>query len=166
MREITGNEQPEAATRQTDNERPSTPTKPANGEAKLPATPTRKVDKPLPKEPAMTPRRKKKVPWNGKNIMVLLPRDEGRGQPGKAPKPLRQDEITKMFQSWEELGYGTDGFDLLVEGYQPPGTDDSQSREDWPTGQQLAEERSHKNYQVTLPDLNGMLTCLRTRNSN
>ena len=143
--------------------RPSTPTKepakesppPLDGEAKVPATPTRRVEKPLPKQPTTTPRLKKKVPWKGKNIMVLLPRDEERGQPGKAPKPLRQVDIEKMFASWEELGYGVDGFDLLVEGYQPDGTDDSQSREAWPTGDDLVRERSEHNYQVTLPDLNG-----------
>lgn len=160
MREITGNEQPDVAASQNGNQRPSTPTKPVNGEAKLPATPTRKIDKPLPKEPAMTPRIKKKVPWKGKNIMVLLPRDDERGQPGKAPRPMRQNEINRMFRDWEDLGYRVDGFDLLVEGYQPPGTDDSQSREDWPTGQDLAEERSNHKYKVALPDLNGKFTNL------
>lgn len=108
----------------------------------------------------MTPRIKKKVPWKGKNIMVLLPRDDERGQPGKAPRPMRQNEINRMFRDWEDLGYRVDGFDLLVEGYQPPGTDDSQSREDWPTGQDLAEERSNHKYKVALPDLNGKFTNL------
>lgn len=138
--------------------RPSTPTKAAAGpnvEAKLPATPTRKVDKPLPKEPAKTPRTKKKVPWKGKNILVLLPRDDERGLPGKPPKPLRQSDIDKMFASWEELGYSTNGFDHVVEGYQPPGTDDSQSRDAWPTSEDLVRERSERTYKVTLPDLNG-----------
>ncbi|KAF4124778.1 DNA repair exonuclease SbcCD ATPase subunit, partial [Geosmithia morbida] len=119
-----------------------------------PATPLRRVDKPLPKEPAMTPRLKKRVPWKGKNILVLLPRDEERGLPGKPPRPLRQHEIQKMFDSWEELGYNIDGFDHVVEGYQIPGTDDSQSRETWPTGEDVVQERSEKAYQVTLPDLN------------
>lgn len=158
VRDTSDNKQPEVSSTENDAPRPSTPIREApatNGAAKLPPTPTRKLDKPLPKEPAATPRIKKKVPWKGKNIMVLLPRDEERGLPGKAPKPLRQDEIQKMFASWEELGYGVDGFDLLVEGYQPPDTDDSQSREAWPTGEDLVQERSKKNYKVTLPDLNG-----------
>lgn len=161
VRDAPDNQQPEVSPTENDAPRPSTPTKEVpstNGAPKLPATPTRKVDKPLPKEPAATPRIKKKVPWKGKNIMVLLPRDEERGLPGKAPKPLRQDEIQKMFASWEELGYGVDGFDLLVEGYQPPGTDDSQSREAWPAGDDLVQERSQRNYKVTLPDLNGKST--------
>ena len=161
VRDTADNKEPEVPPTENDALRPSSPTKEAlgtNGPAKLPLTPSMKVDKPLPKEPAATPRIKKKVPWKGKNIMVLLPRDEDRGLPGKAPKPLRQDEIQKMFASWEELGYGVDGFDLLVEGYQPPGTDDSQSREAWPTGEDLIQERSQQNYKVTLPDLNGKIT--------
>lgn len=128
---------------------------PINEEAKTPTTPTKDAQKPLPKAPLMTPRLKKKVPWKGKNIMVLLPRDDQRGLPGQAPKPLRQDEIQRMFSSWEELGYGVDGFDLLVEGYQPPGTDDSQSRDTWPSFDDLARERQDRKFKVTLPDLNG-----------
>lgn len=137
--------------------RPKTPTKaapPVNGEAKLPQTPTNGLRKALPKEPAATPRLKKKVPWRGKNIMVLLPRDEERGLPGKAPKPLDQKDIQKMFNSWEELGYSVKGFDLLVEG-QSMGADDSQSREDWPSSDDIIHERVHQSYKVTLPDLNG-----------
>lgn len=120
-----------------------------------PVTPIKGADKPLPKEPTMTPRIKKKVPWKGKNIMILVPRDDQRGLPGMSPLPLRADEIERMFASWEELGYSVDGFDLLVEGYQPPGTDDAQSRMDWPTAEDMAHERSHQSYKVVLPDLNG-----------
>ncbi|KAF7547763.1 hypothetical protein G7Z17_g7494 [Cylindrodendrum hubeiense] len=127
-----------------------------NGEPKLPATPTKATQKPLPKEPslAMTPRIKRKVPWKGKNIMVLIPRDDERGMPGKAPVPLRQNEINRMFTSWQELGYDISGFDLEVEGYQPPGTDDSQTRDSWPNFDQVDKERAERVYKVTLPDLN------------
>ncbi|CAM1502267.1 Fc.00g042510.m01.CDS01 [Cosmosporella sp. VM-42] len=125
-----------------------------NGEPKLPATPTKLKEKPLPKEPAPTPRLKKKVPWRGKNILVLLPRDEERGLPGKAPMPLRQNEISRMFSSWQELGYDISGFDLEVEGYQPPGTDDSQSRDSWPNFDEVVRERVEQPFKVTLPDLN------------
>ncbi|CAH0016760.1 unnamed protein product [Clonostachys rhizophaga] len=140
----------------TDDAAPMTPTKtkPAlNGEAKF-STPTKITQKPLPKEPAMTPRIKKKVPWKGKNIMVLLPRDEERGLPGKPPKPLRQEETEKMFASWRELGYGVDGFDLMVDDYQPTGSHNAQSRGAWPDHDDVVEERSERHYQVTLPDLN------------
>lgn len=138
--------------------RPTTPTKTApagNGEAKLPATPTNGLRKAASKDLKGTPRLKKKVPWRGKNILILIPRDEERGLPGNAPKPLHQNDIEKMFNSWEELGYNVKGFDLLVEG-QPAGTDDSQSREDWPSSRDLVEERTTQSYQVTLPDLNCM----------
>lgn len=126
----------------------------ANGALKLPATPSRASQKPLPKEPAMTPRLKKKVPWKGKNIMVLLPRDDERGLPGKAPRPLRSGDVERIFSEWKGLGYSVDGFDLLVEDYQPPGTDDAQSRDTWPNMEDIDRERAQKRYQVTLPDLN------------
>ncbi|EGX95061.1 myosin class II heavy chain (MHC), putative [Cordyceps militaris CM01] len=120
----------------------------------IPSTPKRLKEKSLPKEPLMTPRIKKKVPWRGKNIMILVPRDEDRGKPGKAPVPLRPAETTRMFASWKELGYNVDGFDLFVKDYQPIGTDDSQSRDCWPSADELTQERSTGHYQVTLPDLN------------
>ncbi|KAM5380280.1 hypothetical protein ACJZ2D_003562 [Fusarium nematophilum] len=125
-----------------------------NGEPRLPATPTKGSQKPLPKEPAMTPRIKKKVPWKGKNIMVLIPRDQERGQPGHAPMPLRQDEIQRMFSSWQELGYDISGFDLEVDGYQPDGIADSQTRDAWPNFDEVAKEREERTFKVTLPDLN------------
>ncbi|WZH48869.1 Myosin heavy chain [Fusarium acuminatum] len=125
-----------------------------NGEPTLPSTPKKGTEKPLPKEPAPTPRLKKKVPWRGKNIMVLIPRDTERGQPGNAPMPLRQHEIQRMFSSWEELGYDISGFDLEVEGYQVEGTADSQTRDAWPDFDEVAKEREEHSFKVTLPDLN------------
>ena len=124
-------------------------------DAAVPSTPKKLTQKPLPKEPPMTPRIKKRVPWKGKNIMILVPRDDERGKPGKSQMPLRPDEIERMFESWKELGYNIDGFDLLVEGYQPPGTADAQSRDCWPSAEDMASERSTGKYKVTLPDLNG-----------
>lgn len=122
--------------------------------ASMPSTPRRPREKALPKEPPVTPRIKKRVPWKGKNIMISVPRDDDRGEPGKAPIPLRPLEIERMFHSWKELGYTVDGFDLIVEDYQPPGTDDAQSRDCWPDDSDLIQERSTGNYQVILPDLN------------
>ncbi|KAG8405678.1 hypothetical protein J3459_021544 [Metarhizium acridum] len=72
-----------------------------NGELETPITPIKSNEKPLPKEPMMTPRIKKKVPWKGKNIMVLVPRDDQRGQAGGAPMPLRPEEVEKMFHHGE-----------------------------------------------------------------
>ncbi|CAG7566272.1 unnamed protein product [Fusarium equiseti] len=131
------------------------PSRPSNEEPALPATPKKGTQKPLPKEPAPTPRLKKKVPWRGKNIMVLIPRDTERGQPGNAPMPLRQDEIERMFASWEELGYDISGFDLEVEGYQVEGTADSQTRDTWPDFDEVVREREQRSFKVTLPDLDG-----------
>ncbi|RDA91209.1 hypothetical protein CP533_3381 [Ophiocordyceps camponoti-saundersi (nom. inval.)] len=124
-------------------------------QTRLPVTPIKGAQRNSAKGLLQTPRIKKRVPWKGKNILVLVPRDDQRGLPGKSPMPLRSDEIERMFASWQELGYSVEGFDLLVEGYQPPGTDDSQSRQDWPTAADVIRERAERRYKVTLPDLNG-----------
>ncbi|KAI1258500.1 hypothetical protein F5Y18DRAFT_444550 [Xylariaceae sp. FL1019] len=140
---------------------PATPTKTSdldmNGSSEasapkhvLPTTPV----KPTKKTMSQTPRLKKKVPWKGKNIMVLLPRDGERGQPGQAPMPLDATRTEDMFRAWEELGYNIRGFDL--EGF--PGShfveSNSRSRDEWPIADDIAEERSQRQYQVSLPDLN------------
>jgi len=115
-----------------------------------PATPPRPM-KPL---PAQTPRLKKKVPWRGKNIMVLLPRDEERGQPGKAPKPMTASNVKTMLRDWEELGYNVRGFDLdMTQPHSNPAQETSQSRGPWPAYDDVIEERAQHAYQVTLPDL-------------
>lgn len=144
---------PSEPTEQMNSDR-ATPVPEAPATIPIPSTPKRLREKPLPKEPPMTPRIKKKVPWKGKNIMILVPRDDDRGKPGKTPIPLRPEETKRMFASWKELGYSVDGFDLIVEDYQPPGTDDAQSRDCWPAAEDLIQERSTGHYQVTLPDLN------------
>ncbi|CEJ93591.1 hypothetical protein VHEMI09169 [[Torrubiella] hemipterigena] len=136
--------------------RPSTPTennaRKSPADVALPVTP--KIHKPLPRDPPITPRVTKKVPWKGKKINILIPRDEDRGKPGKTPRPLRSDEVDRMFKDWKEFGYSVDGFDLLVDGFHPPGTDDSQSRADWPSPEDMARERGARKFKVLLPDLN------------
>lgn len=126
-----------------------------------PATPTRPAPT-VTRTTNATPRIKKKVPWKGKSILVLLPRDEGRGQPGGRPLPLDETAVAKMMQSWEKSGYSTRGFDL--EGSQEAGissTDHSQSKGAWPDFDDMARERTERSYKVILPDLNGKLPCRR-----
>lgn len=139
-------------------ERPRTP-KGANGAAGTPkANPTNpltpsRVTKRAP--PNMTPRLKKKVPWKGKNILILLPRDEERGQPEKGRIPLSEAATNNLFRSWEQLGYNIEGFDLDPPvGYSAPG-EQSQSRGAWPDFEELVQERKRGNWTVLLPDLNG-----------
>ncbi|KAJ9155262.1 Myosin class II heavy chain [Pleurostoma richardsiae] len=123
-------------------------------ELAVPATPTKPQVK---HEPVATPRLKKKVPWKGsKNIMVSLPRDDARGQPGKAPLPLTHADIAGMLKSWEELGYNIDGFDLNDPvGYTPlPRENYSLSRDAWPSFEDMEKERAQRRFNVTLPDLN------------
>lgn len=96
------------------------------------------------------PRLKKKVPWKGKNILVLLPWDEDRGKRGGAPKPMTPKDVAGMLKDWEELGYDTSGFNL--------GSDDGgeggpgQSRNGWPLITDVEAERNQKNFKVSIPD--------------
>ncbi|KAK2600843.1 hypothetical protein N8I77_010349 [Diaporthe amygdali] len=139
-------------------QRPSTPngstgpTGVERTEVKAPATPSKPEVK---KAPVSTPRIKKKVPWRGKNIMVLLPRDEERGQRGKAPIPMKPKEIANMFRDWEELGYDIRGFDLNVptEYSALPVEHHSRSRDEWPDVEEIKRERDGRKFKVTLPDL-------------
>lgn len=145
-------------------ERPSTPTMDhkaglngsaaaQNGDNNPPVTPSKTVTKRVPNPP--TPRVKKKVPWKGKSVMVLLPRDEERGLPGKRPLPLKESDVIGMLRSWQQLGYNIDGFDLY-EPTEPLGpTEQSQSRGAWPDLGDLAREREQRSWKVLLPDLNG-----------
>ncbi|CAK7202493.1 hypothetical protein SEUCBS139899_005216 [Sporothrix eucalyptigena] len=110
--------------------------------------------------PRKTPRRvKKKLPWKGKSILVLLPLDEQRGKAGKAPKPLTENEVTNMLHSWEELGYDIQGFDLdrsispsEYDYYGPSSR--SMSRPSWPDEGDIVRERAERKYPIRLPDLN------------
>ncbi|KAH8882692.1 hypothetical protein GQ53DRAFT_602778, partial [Thozetella sp. PMI_491] len=116
-----------------------------------PATPVRT---PAKRVPATTPRIKKKVPWKGKNIMVLIPRDDERGRPGQAPAPLNTAAVNSMLRSWEQLGYAIDGFDLNQSNDGRGIGAYSQSRASWPDDGDLARERANRTFRVQLPDLN------------
>lgn len=121
---------------------------------KRPVTPPRSETK---KASALTPRIKKRVPWRGKNIMVLLPRDDQRGQRGQRPTPLKEHEVVNMFREWEELGYDIRGFDLNEPtAYSALPTDHySKSRDEWPDAEDLRRERLERGFKVVLPDILG-----------
>lgn len=123
-------------------------------DSRLPITPTKTTAK---KESAPTPRIKKRVPWRGKNIMVLLPRHDETGRFAPRPTPLKQYEVANMFREWEELGYNIRGFDLdeptaysalPVEHY-------SKSRDEWPDAEDINREWAERKFKVTLPDIDG-----------
>ncbi|KAK3336191.1 hypothetical protein B0T19DRAFT_447409 [Cercophora scortea] len=122
------------------------------GERNMPTTPSGTGTK---RAPNTTPRFKKKIPWKGKSVMVLLPRGEERGQPGQAPMPLAPSDVDRILQSWEQLGYSTRGFDLdPPTAFSAPGAD-SQSRGAWPDFDDIIRERKERGWKVLLPDLNG-----------
>jgi hypothetical protein len=134
-------------------ERPRTPPIHRDDGSNLPLTPSRAVVKRAPT--AGTPRLKKKLPWKGKNVMVLLPRDEERGQPGKSPIPLTEANVSGMLRSWQQLGYNIDGFDLYEPAAELNPREQSQSRGAWPDPDDIARERKAGGWRVLLPDLNG-----------
>ena len=123
-----------------------------NDEQIVPATPTRTSAKRI---PATTPRLKKKMPWKGKNIMVLIPRDPDRGKVGHAPSPLGVATVNAMLKSWEQLGYNTRGFDLDTPSAFHTPSEYSQSRGAWPDFGDIDRERADRTFRVQLPDLNG-----------
>jgi hypothetical protein len=134
------------------------PAEAPKGESNPPVTPLRTVTR---KATNTTPRIKKKIPWKGKTIMVLLPRDDERGQPGDRPFPLDQSAVSGMLKSWEQLGYNTRGFDLDGhDGVSSSSPEHSQSKGAWPDFDDIARERSERSYKVVLPDLNGKFRSL------
>lgn len=151
----------------TPDHRPTTPkaasdSKPGLAEAqmtesKAPVTPTKEATK---KEPSHTPRVKKRVPWRGRNIMVLLPKDDDWGRPGGRPSLMKEHQVANMFREWEELGYDTRGFDLN----EPSGPDEhsalpiehySRSRDEWPDVEETKREWAERKFKVALPDIGG-----------
>ncbi|KAK4186404.1 hypothetical protein QBC35DRAFT_554093 [Podospora australis] len=109
----------------------------------------------VPKRPLnATPRLKKKLPWKGKNIMVLLPANDRRGQKGGPPMPLTAQQVEGMLRDYQELGYTVDGFDLSHQTSDSNQLEQSQSRGSWPDFDDVARERQQRGWKVLLPDLN------------
>ena len=101
------------------------------------------------------PRLKKKLPWKGKNIMVLLPWDDERGQKGNAPTPMTEKDVEAMLRDWEQLGYDTSGFNLGQTVTDDHEGGEGQSRSLWPTTQDVIFERHQKSFRVSIPDKRG-----------
>ena len=100
--------------------------------------------------PVSPPRLKKKVPWKGKNIMVLLPMDDERGKRGKAPAPMSEHDVGAMLRDWGQLGYDTSGFNLGYTSDEDAGL--GQSRCIWPTAADINFERARRAFRVSIPD--------------
>ncbi|AEO54854.1 hypothetical protein MYCTH_2297957 [Thermothelomyces thermophilus ATCC 42464] len=116
-----------------------------------PLTPSRAVKRAATATP---PRVKKKIPWKGKSVIVLLPKDEERGQPGKPPIPLTEANVIGMLRSWQELGYDIGGFDLYEPDEDADPRDSSQSKRAWPDPADILQELQERDFKVVLPDLN------------
>jgi hypothetical protein len=114
-------------------------------------------DTALPSSPAPAPLRlKKKVPWKGKSILVLLPRDDGLGVSGKAPVPMQPKDVESMLKNWERSGYDTKGFDLGQDNdYEGDLGAQGQSRGIWPVATDVAEELEQRDFQISIPDRKG-----------
>ncbi len=108
------------------------------------------------------PRLKKKVPWKGKNILVLLPWDDERGKNGKAPKPMSEHDVEVMMKEWQQLGYDTSGFNLGPEHLETREGGRGQSCSPWPYLEDIMVERAGGNFRISIPDRKGKLQFLFT----
>lgn len=107
--------------------------------------------KPAP-SPAPEPRVKTKVPWGKKNIVIDFPVDDERGKPGKSPKPLTEKDVASMLKEWSQLGYNTAGFNLDFVEEDHDVASQGQSRGMWPEIADVVQERSARNFTVSIPD--------------
>lgn len=103
------------------------------------------------------PRLKKKVPWRGKNILVLLPWDDERGQKGKAPTPMSEKDMAAMLKEWEQLGYDTSGFNLGPDVAEGDEGSQGQSRSPWPLVKDVMQDRTQRSFRVSIPNRKGKL---------
>ncbi|KFY81040.1 hypothetical protein V499_00153 [Pseudogymnoascus sp. VKM F-103] len=108
--------------------------------------------KPIPSPNPEPPRLKTKVPWGKKNISILLPLDEDRGQEGKGPKPLTEKDVISMLRDWEQLGYNVTGFNLDADGEPHEAVSQGQSRGMWPDATEIRLERDARDYRISIPD--------------
>lgn len=100
---------------------------------------------------ASPPRIKKRIPWKGKNILVLLPSVLGVGQDGQPRNPMTSLEVANMLREWQQLGYDIQGFDLGDAG-DMSGISQGQSCELWPATADLDDERAQRTFKVNVPD--------------
>lgn len=115
---------------------------------------------PVPSPAPAPPRLKKKVPWKGKNILVLLPWDDERGQKGKAPTPLTEKDVQNNLDEWERQGYDTSGFNLGEEDNVSGDAYKGQSCGVWPQVEDMVEERQQQDFRVSIPDRRGEIQFL------
>lgn len=101
------------------------------------------------------PRLKKKVPWKGKNIMVLLPRDVERGNTGNAPTPMTREDVQAKMTEWEDQGYNTSGFTVEEDDNFGPEGGSGQSRGIWPEAADVEQERQQRSFKVSIPNRRG-----------
>lgn len=97
-------------------------------------------------------RQKKKIPWKGKNIVVLIPIDDARGQPGKPLAPMTPTDVQKMLREYEQLGYNVSGFDLSHAEDSDSALVQGQSRVGWPTMDEIQQDRQAGNWRISIPD--------------
>ncbi|KAI6250712.1 hypothetical protein HI914_00435 [Erysiphe necator] len=102
--------------------------------------------------PPVDLRTKKKIPWNGKYILVLLPKDEAREKEDQKPYPMTETDVMNMLESWEKLGYNTKGFNLGTEYSEDVESAQGQSRKIWPLAQDILDEKNRGLLKVRIPD--------------
>lgn len=109
------------------------------------------VSAPMPIAPVEL-RTKKKIPWGGKYIVILLPTEDDRGKDGCKPHPMTEKDVQDMLTNWENLGYNIQGFDLGPEYSDDEESAWGQSRTIWPLIQDILDERIRGSLKVSIPD--------------
>ncbi|POS84401.1 hypothetical protein EPUL_004414, partial [Erysiphe pulchra] len=97
-------------------------------------------------------RTKKKIPWGGKYILILLPTEDDRGKGGCKPQPMTDKDVQDMLINWKNLGYHTQGFDLGPECSDDEESAQGQSRTIWPLTQDILDEKIRGQLKVSIPD--------------
>ncbi|PQE17850.1 hypothetical protein CJF30_00010362 [Rutstroemia sp. NJR-2017a BBW] len=155
---LTEQETPNMATKNENASEARTSNGASNDEKPLPPPPqaeqwaTKALPRPTSSSSTLPPRPKKKIPWKGKNILVLLPWDNERGKRGGPPKPMTAKDVAAMLKDWEQLGYDTTGFNLGADGDGEGDSGPGQSCIDWPLRSDIEVERAQRSFRVSIPD--------------
>ncbi|KAI1004831.1 hypothetical protein K3495_g3390 [Podosphaera aphanis] len=136
--------------------RPQTPTLKETPSESLSPTIMSSATSPTVTNVNIVPRTKKKIPWRGKNILVLLPIECDPEKNGRAVFPLTRKEVQQMLNEWEKLGYDTQGFNLAPKAVSHDDVAQGQSRATWPSLREILAERSQGSFKVNIPNKKGV----------
>ncbi|KZF26480.1 hypothetical protein L228DRAFT_257910 [Xylona heveae TC161] len=96
---------------------------------------------------------RKRVVWRGRYCAILVPPDVPRGADGEPLKLLDTSAVSGRLRHWEEQGFNTRGFDQLAEEEEfDSGAPTGQSRAIYPDIEEMQNERSSRQYNISFPN--------------